>query len=388
MILEALAADYALYLLMIPVVGVPTPSEMDIDPVVARWCTDLAVLPVRDKVDTLFHLISRVQDPQERLAAYLAYPKPALCRFATPGAVRDAARMFHGIHFREVHVFRLYMAPFAEPYLNTEAEHRPTCRLDLDDYESRTRQRLATLYRAAGNWMSAAVEQSEAVKYTAMERQYIPRFSRTYVGSYQDRVELASQYKDANLGVLPNGVRIPSESTGGSRDGPFTFLFVGNLGYYPNEDALLFFCAEVLPHLRALASQRFCLRIIGTHPSRRLLALSAYREVTVIGGVPDVAVHYGAADAVVVPLRAGGGTRIKVLEAFSYRRPVVSTSLGAEGIDVRHGVHLLIGDTPVDLARQSMRLMESPALRRELVEHALAFVKVNHSLERVRELLR
>jgi polysaccharide biosynthesis protein PslH len=110
--------------------------------------------------------------------------------------------------------------------------------------------------------------------------------------------------------------------------------------------------------------------------------------VTVIGAVPDVADYYRAADAVIIPLRAGGGTRIKLLEAFSYRRSVVSTALGAEGIEVRHGIHLFIADTPGDFAQQCLRLMQTPALGVELAGQAFEFVRYNHSPERIRELLR
>ena len=89
-----------------------------------------------------------------------------------------------------------------------------------------------------------------------------------------------------------------------------------------------------------------------------------------VGAVPDVAPWYAEADAVVVPIRAGGGTRIKALEAFSYRRPVVGTSIGLEGIEVRPEEHVLIGDTPAELAAQCARLMADPKPAEALVERA------------------
>jgi glycosyltransferase involved in cell wall biosynthesis len=189
--------------------------------------------------------------------------------------------------------------------------------------------------------------------------------------------------------VIPNGIRIPVTGLDSPKTSPFTFLFVGNLSYYPNEDAVLFFCLEVLPRLRATAGRgAFRVLIVGTHPSRRLLALSTHSEVMVIGAVPDLASYYRDANVVVIPLRAGGGTRIKLLEAFSYRRPVVSTALGAEGIEVRHGMHLLIANTPGDFTQQCLRLMEIPALGLKLAEQAFEFVRHNHSPKRIRELLR
>lgn len=383
MMLEALAADHNVYLLIIPIFAAPSKS---VPPWVSRWCAGIALHRVA--VDPLFRRIARIKDPGERVAAQASYPRPSLCWFAKPRSVRQAAGVFGGIAFREVHIFRLYMAPFAEPYLQTGRERRPTCRLDLDDIESRTRRRLAALYEAAGDTTSAAIERSEAQKYARLERHYLSVFDRVYVCSNQDRLELARKYGCRNVAVIPNGVRIPVATPARRRRKSFTFLFVGTLSYYPNEDAAVFFCSEVLPRLRAMARRPLRVLIVGLNPSPRVYGLSALPEVTVTGAVPDLVDYYRDADAVVVPVRAGGGTRIKLLEAFSYRRPVVATRVGAEGIAVRHGTHLLIADTPSDFAEQCFRLMETPAFGLDLAEHAVGFVRANHSLHRIREVLR
>ena len=384
--LEALAADYDVHLLVIPVVGAPPGKGAD--RWASRWCARLAVHRVADRVDPLYRLVARIKDPRERLAAHALLPRPLMCRFATTRAVRESAQLFEGVAFREVHVFRLYMAPFAEPYLEGGAGVGPTCRLDLDDDESSTRRSLAALHDGAGDEASAAIERSEADKYALLERQYLGRFDRVYVCSEEDRRTLARRERCRHVAVVPNAVRIPVSTTGRPRAAPFTFLFVGTFGYYPNEDAALFFCSEVLPRLRAAAGQGFRVLIVGTNPSPRVRALARHAEVTVTGAVPDLGASYRAAGAVVVPLRAGGGTRIKVLEAFSYRRPVVSTSIGAEGIDARHGTQLLIGDTPRAFAEQCVRLIQGPRLRQELATRAFRFVKAHHTPARIRELLR
>ena len=153
-------------------------------------------------------------------------------------------------------------------------------------------------------------------------------------------------------------------------------------------DAALFFCSEVLPRLRAAAREPLRVLLVGTNPSARVRALARAGEVTVTGAVPALAEYYAAADAVVVPLRAGGGTRIKVLEAFSHRRPVVSTGAGAQGIDARRETHLLIADTPRAFAEQCVRLIQGPRLRRELATRAFRFVKAHHTPALIRELLR
>jgi glycosyltransferase involved in cell wall biosynthesis len=384
--LEALAADYEVSLLVIPVVA--GPPEKEVHPQVARWCARMAVHPVADRVDPLFRLMARIKDPRERLAAYASYPRPSLCRFATPTSIREAAQVFRGVPFQEVHVFRLYLAPFADPWLRADPAVRPTCRLDLDDHESRTRRALAALYEANGDETSALIERSESVKYSAIERQYLPRYDRVYVCSDRDRLEITREYECNNVTVVPNGVRLPLATPPGRSDGPFTFLFVGNLGYYPNEDAALWFCSEVLPRIRADARKTFRVLIVGTNPSHEVLALSAHPEVTVTGEVSNLERYYRDADLVVVPVRAGGGSRIKVIEAFSYRRPVVSTTCGGEGIEVRHGRHLLVADSPGDLAEQCVRLMNAPEVGLDMAGRAFQFVKANHSPERILELLR
>jgi glycosyltransferase involved in cell wall biosynthesis len=221
-----------------------------------------------------------------------------------------------------------------------------------------------------------------------MERRDLTRFDRVYVGSELDRRRLLALHGHGNVTVLPNAVRIPEAARRTDPCGPFTFLFLGNLGYYPNEDAVVFFCSEVLPRLRVLAARGFRLVVAGPLASRRVRGLSALAGVTVTGPVDDVADAYAGADAVVVPLRAGGGTRIKLLEAFAYRRPAVSTTIGAEGIEAQDGTHLLVADEAHAFAERCARLMAQPDLRAELAERASHFVRAHHNPERVRQILR
>ncbi len=188
---------------------------------------------------------------------------------------------------------------------------------------------------------------------------------------------------------MPNGVRLPAiREEDVERASPFTLLFVGNLGYYPNEDAAAFLCSEVLPRLHAVARRPFRILIVGPGGSQRLRAAATHPDVTVTGWAPDLSAYYREADAVVVPLRAAGGTRIKILEAFSYRRPVVSTGVGAQGLEVDHGTHLLIADTADGIAEHCARLMHTPGLGRQLAERAFELVTAKHSPARIRELLR
>jgi glycosyltransferase involved in cell wall biosynthesis len=389
--LEALAADHEVHLLVVPVVAGTHADAATA--AVRRWCARAVVHPVPPAGDALFGLIARVRDRAARLEARLAYPRPALARFATADAVRAAAAAIAGPRFQAVHVFRLYLAPFAEPYLAAPARQHPRCVLDLDDVESRTRRGLAALHARVGDPAAARLGAAEAEKYAAMERAWLPRFDRVLVCSAPDRRRLAREHPAARVHVVPNAVRAPAAplpppaaTPGGRR--PFTLLFVGSLGYFPNADAALLLGREVLPRLRARVARPVRLALVGGDPPAAVRALAAIEGVTVAGWQPDLTGWYRRADAVVAPLRAGGGTRIKVLEAFAHGRPVVSTAVGAEGLAVRDGTHLLIGDGPDGLAARCQALADAPALGRALAARARAFVLRHHGLARVRARLR
>ena len=125
---------------------------------------------------------------------------------------------------------------------------------------------------------------------------------------------------------------------------------------------------------------------MGAHPQAAVRLLAVQDNVSVTGTVTDVTRCYESAHAVIVPVRAGGGTRIKVLEAFAHQRPVVSTSAGAEGLEVTAGRHLLIADSRSDFAACCGRLMRDPALGRQLAGQAAAYVRMRVP-DRLRESL-
>lgn len=296
--------------------------------------------------------------------------------------IEAAGAAYRGVRFDIVHVFRLATLPFASPYLKPGRLNGPKKHLDLDDIESVSRRRIAALYQLNGNHAMAEVEEREARRSQALENTVLRDFDRVYVCSQADRTVLQPRAR-AELCVLPNAVRLPEPCPAKRHQPSFTFLFVGTLGYYPNEDAVIFLSEQILPLIRQKASCAFRFIIVGTGPSEGVKALSRLPEVEVIGAVPDVAPWYRQADVVVVPIRAGGGTRIKVLEAFSYGRPVVTTSVGIEGIDARDGEDILIEDTPAAFAARCLQLMADPQLGDQLATNALSLVKRGYTIEAV-----
>jgi glycosyltransferase involved in cell wall biosynthesis len=278
-----------------------------------------------------------------------------------------------------VFAFRLRLARLALAYAEMMAV-RPRCYLDLDDVESTTSRRLAALLRRLGEEEGAVAEEARAENQAVAESAAFDAFDRVFVCSEKDRAELLESCR-ADVRVFPNAVVDPGVEPGGGGLERYCFLFVGTLSYFPNEEGLTFFVRRVLPRLRRATRRDVVLRIVGGNPTPALIQLAKEPNVELVGPVSNLAPWYREADAVVVPIRAGGGTRIKAIEAFSYRRPVVGTTIGLEGLDVRDGRDVLLADDAAALAHQCLRLMENPELGQQLAEQAYALFKRAYSPE-------
>ncbi len=258
-------------------------------------------------------------------------------------------------HFDRVHVFRHSMVPFAAPFLGTTA-----CQLDLDESECRTRGRISQLYNLNGQVHHAGLLRHEA-EFFAEEEHNLRNFETLFVSSEPDRQHLESLGLTVRL--LPNTIPVPARPAAPpSASGPPTLLLVGNLNYYPNEDAARFLTGDIVPLLRA-RRPNLRVRIAGHGPSRLRGVLASNSAVDWLGFVPDLKPLFDTAHVVVVPIRAGGGTRIKILEAFSHCRAVVSTATGAEGLEAEDGTHLLEGESPEQFAAACLRLLDDSDLR-------------------------
>jgi glycosyltransferase involved in cell wall biosynthesis len=176
----------------------------------------------------------------------------------------------------------------------------------------------------------------------------------------------------ANAAVLPNSYPRPDRAAGASRrEGvadPPVILLQGTLTDAPNMDAVEWLMGRVAPRLWERRPE-VEIRLVG-NPAPDVQRWNRPPAVTVVGRVPDMEPELARADLVVVPLRVGSGTRIKILESFAHRIPVVSTTLGAEGLDVEDGVHLLVADDPDDFAAACGRLLTDVGLRKRLVDAA------------------
>jgi polysaccharide biosynthesis protein PslH len=385
MFLDALAPAFRVHLLIVPVAG--TADGRRLPPFVRERMQAVVVDPLDRDPDPLRQVLGG-GDPARNAAVLIAWPQPLACRFATPTRLARLTSAFPGVEFALVHVARLYMAAYAASFLEAMVGRpAPPAILDLDDDEPRTRERIARLHQLNGNDFEARLELREAERFAALERTWLGRFGHVLVCSPTDRNRLASRTDPARLAIVPNTVALPA-STGlqpasAGRSGGRTILFVGTLGYLPNEDAACWFCREVLPAIRARADGEVRVQLVGANPGPRLQALRRLPGVELVGAVPDLEEHYRRSDLVVVPVRGGGGTRIKLLEALAHARPMVTTAVGAEGIAVEHGRHVLMADEPADFAAACLKVLHDPALARALAEQGRNLVAAHYAFATV-----
>ncbi len=348
--LEALAARHAITCLVVPLWE---PRGTRAVPASLAAVADVVVAPPGAAYAVHRKLLSL--PAYRRVAARLAVrlgPSP-LETLVVPasGVVRHLGRR----RFDRVHAFRLCTAPFAAPLLDGAR-----LSVDLDDLESDTLRRVAALPTTAR--ATAAALTAEADLAARLLEAWSRRASLLLVASERDRARLANAVTPPVV-VAPNVVHPPDTPPALPTEPPHRILFVGGLDYAPNRDAVTWLVGDIAPALARTATVPWEIHLIGRGGPELLTELRADEpRIVAHGQVPDVATHLAAARAVVVPLRAGGGTRIKILEALAHGRPVVATTLGAEGLDLTGGTHLLLADTAEGLASQLASLLADAGL--------------------------
>jgi glycosyltransferase involved in cell wall biosynthesis len=217
------------------------------------------------------------------------------------------------------------------------------------------------------NWRKLAREERAAWR----------RFDGLTFTSRRDEALVQQEFPGAQSAVVPNGVDVSEFSLSEGRVDADMILFFGAINYHPNHDGVSYFIDEIFPKLRDLRpNARFC--ILG--PGARQSVLDRQGNgVEVLGMVDDVGPYLDRAAAVVVPLRIGGGTRLKIVEALSKGKPVISTSLGAEGLEVVHDQHLLLADEPAEFARQTARVLADSELAARLGRAGRALMEEKYS---------
>ncbi|MBK8248053.1 MAG: glycosyltransferase [Gemmatimonadetes bacterium] len=209
------------------------------------------------------------------------------------------------------------------------------------------------------------------------------RFDHVVAVSDADRDTFRDRMGVSEVSSVPTGVDIDYFSPTGVARNPHEIVFTGSMDWLPNEDGLEWFCDEILPLVRAKVPVA-TVSVVGRNPSPRVKSLAArHTGVTVTGTVPDVRPYLERAGALVVPLRIGGGTRLKIYEGMSMGRPTVSTTIGAEGLPVHHGAEILIADSATDFAAAVAGVLADPSSADALGQRAAARVRRDFSWDGV-----
>jgi len=209
----------------------------------------------------------------------------------------------------------------------------------------------------------------EARKMARYERAALRKFHHVIAVSDHDRERMRTMNPSCPISVVPTGVDTQKYAVAPPAQGdPPRIVFLGSMDWEPNIDAVTYFCQEIFPRVRAeFPSAIF--QIVGRNPHSRVKQLAS-DSVEVTGTVPSVAEYLRDATLVVVPLRIGGGTRLKIFEAMAMGKAVISTSIGAEGLDVKNGRDLILADDAATFSEATILLLKDAGLRRRYEQAA------------------
>lgn len=227
--------------------------------------------------------------------------------------------------------------------------------------------------RQVRTWTEQLFFRSQAIKMRWFERRALLQVESAIAVTPQDVKQMRNWGVPA-ISLVPNGVDLEAYGFSTKAERPSELLFLASLDWYPNVEALEYFLAEILPLILSLKPEAI-LRIVGRRPPESLRKLVAgNRHVELVGEVKDVRPHLERAGVVVVPLRIGGGSRLKILEALAAGKAVVSTSVGAEGLELTPDEHIQVADSPSQFAQRTIALISSQEERRRLGENGRRLV--------------
>ena len=227
---------------------------------------------------------------------------------------------------------------------------------------------------------------TQQLAFQRYERVLSPKFDAVTCTSDIDAVVFQQHCTTDAIEIIPNGVDITHYLPDFTSEAPAHLIYIGSMDWYPNEDAVGFFADEVLPLIQEKVSN-VTFSIVGGNPSARVRKLAEREGVVVTGRVPEIKPYFAEATVFVVPLRIGSGTRLKILEALAMGKAIVSTTVGAEGLDLKDGAEIFIADEPTAFADAVTRLLMDSDLRRRMGENGRVRVEQDYDWQRIGEKL-
>ncbi|MGA9642333.1 MAG: glycosyltransferase family 4 protein [Terriglobales bacterium] len=283
-----------------------------------------------------------------------SYPPYAVSRFADPRVRRRLRSWFCEERFD------VAVCDFLDAAVNLPGRLNIPSALFQHNVESEIWRRHA---ETAGNPAKKILYRMEWRKMLRYERCMVRKFQHVIAVSENDRGLMTKWVDGGRVTVVPTGVDLAQFTPGASSpaDPAPVISFVGAMDWEPNVDGVEYFCGEIWPEIqREMPQARF--RIVGRNPSRRVQKWAS-ESIEVTGRVPSVIEHLRESAVVIVPLRIGGGTRLKIYEAMAAAKAVVSTTVGAEGLDVRHGRDIILADDPRSFSQAVIMLLRDRELR-------------------------
>lgn len=235
-------------------------------------------------------------------------------------------------------------------------------------------------YEVARNLLWKLLSWREWKAMARAEKHYLREADHVLAVSQTDADFFARELPAEKLTVIPTGVDIDFFRSTGTEEEPNSLVFTGSMDWMPNEDGIFYFAEEILPRIcEAIPTAR--LSVVGRKPSARMKALAAAdpHHLHLTGWVDDIRPYLAQSAVCIVPLRVGSGTRLKIFEAMGMGKAIVSTTIGAEGLPVRHDVDVLLADSPEDFAKSVVNLLGDAATRRRLGEAARELVETKYS---------
>ena len=343
--------------------------------------------PLREICDPIVTIPAPERSMVARLRTLLTSSDPDMAHRLASTAYAQALRaLLFEQSFDVLQIEGIEMASFAFMARQWRGVHAPA--IVFDDHNAEyvlQRRALETDRRHPRRWPAAVYSLMQWRRLAEYERRVCRAADAVLAVSQADALALAALAPDIRPVVVPNGVDTEYYRPNLPDILPLqhpAVVFTGKMDFRPNVDAMLWFYRHVWPRIVAEVPEAHGY-IVGKNPDPRLAALSDDPSVTVTGHVPDISPYFGGADVYVVPLRIGGGTRLKVLEAMAAGLPIVTTSLGAEGIDLTPNVHARVADRPAEYAAAVVTLLRDAVHAQALGAAARQFAVERYAWRRI-----